>query len=116
MHIWSIVLRLCDAVHVISLVALQVDLLSKEQGVPLLQLRDRFMQLFPFQDVFCISARHGAGVQELKQYLLERWAGSARTRLVSQHQLVLYEAHRCPTTWLMKPRYHASVEAPYHSV
>ena len=55
-----------------SVGALQVDLLSKEQGVPLLQLRDRFLQMFPFQDVFCISARHGAGVQELKQYLLER--------------------------------------------
>lgn len=56
----------------LSVSALQVDLLSKEQGVPLLQLRDRFLQLFPFQDVFCISARHGAGVQELKQHLLER--------------------------------------------
>ena len=52
--------------------AVQVDLLSKEQGQPLLHLRDRFLQLFPFQDIFCMSARHGAGVPELKQYLLDK--------------------------------------------
>lgn len=51
---------------------MQVDLLSKEQGQPLLHLRDRFLQLFPFQDIFCISSRHGAGVLELKQYLLDK--------------------------------------------
>ena len=51
---------------------LQVDLLSPEHSLPLQHLRDRFLQLFPFEEVFCVSARHGAGVQELKQYLLKR--------------------------------------------
>ncbi len=51
---------------------LQVDLLSSEQGLPLKHLRDRFLQLFPFEEVFCVSARHGTGVQELKQYLVKR--------------------------------------------
>ena len=65
-------LGLCGSMTVLCVSALQVDLLNKEQGASLLQLRDRFLQLFPFQDIFCISARHGAGVQELKHYLLER--------------------------------------------
>ena len=51
---------------------LEVDLLSWQHDTALQHLRDRFLQLFPFQAVFHTSARHGNGVQELKHYLLDR--------------------------------------------
>lgn len=51
---------------------MQVDLLTKGQGLALQHLRDRFLQLFPFQEVFRISARHGNGVQDLETYLLNK--------------------------------------------
>ena len=52
--------------------ASQVDLLSRQHDTALQHLRDRFLQLFPFQGVFYTSARHGTGVQELKHYLLDK--------------------------------------------
>ena len=54
--------------------ALQVDLLSQQHGTALQHLRNRFLQLFPFQSVFHTSARHGTGVHELKHFLLDRQA------------------------------------------
>ena len=52
--------------------ASQVDLLFRQHDTALQHLRDRFLQLFPFQGVFHTSARHGTGVQELKHYLLDK--------------------------------------------
>ena len=45
---------------------------SRQHDTALQHLRDRFLQLFPFQGVFHTSARHGTGVQELKHYLLDK--------------------------------------------
>jgi GTPase Era involved in 16S rRNA processing len=55
-------------------VHLQIDRLTKEQRPMLGQLQEHLHSIYPFQETFCISAKHGVGMTRLRQYLLSRCA------------------------------------------
>lgn len=55
-----------------ALLSMQVDRLRREQQGDLQRLAERMRGVLAFEQTFCISARHGTGVPELRQHLLFR--------------------------------------------
>ena len=54
----------------------QIDRLTKEERPMLDRLREHLCSIYPFQETFCISAKHGVGMTELREYLVSRCAFS----------------------------------------
>lgn len=50
----------------------QVDRLSREQLPLVEQLGEQLRGMYPFTHTFAISARHGHGVPELREFLLQQ--------------------------------------------
>ncbi|EIE23555.1 GTP-binding protein Era [Coccomyxa subellipsoidea C-169] len=50
----------------------KIDRLSKEERPHLSRLGEHLNSIYPFQDTFSISAKHGVGMTALRQYLLSR--------------------------------------------
>ena len=67
-HSHTILLIICDVLD------RQVDRLSQEQLPALEQLGEQLRGMYPFAHTFAISARHGHGVPELRDFLLQQCA------------------------------------------